>query len=549
MKFRLIKPLICVGLALILPACTAKNIRLENSNSLVVNKFGVLCNPKGPIKFDKRKVTCKAQDGNPGYVSNEALSVLVEADLQDAAKYARENNSEKIKLLVYIHGGLNKVNDSLENNEKLKLDITSDKEHWYYPRFLVWPSDGFTNYFEHVLNVSGGRYTENVLRGLFGGAATLISDSLQAIVNIPRSWYTQAVNVKDHAWGLNDSRYQDSRNAMPSVVRVSHAWRQARDNYCRYANAERDQTNCLADQYIEDAPDVTQEPVRSDANQANIYWSSYERNSLNPLKNPRVVWERASALSRLTLGTLTHSEIGAASWRNMKRRATNVTSPTVVFDSRIRNRHSCYRDEQTCASGMQYFDELLRQINQSDERDRYELTLIGHSMGAFILNSLINSNLDNLVEHQILKNVVYMAAATSIEETIFTIRNLYHTYDTRGVDYEEWPEVSNLMLNRVAEISEMMFWGLVPSGSLLVWVDEVYERPNHPAGRTVGAEVNVFAALPYIERQLGPYYTNKITFKPFDKTRGSPVKHGEFNDGEFWHPQFWRLGDTPATVD
>lgn len=542
MKIDLTRICVCLVLVLLLPACTSKALRLENSNSLLVNKFGVLCNPKGPIAFDRRKVICKSQDGNQAYISSNELSSLIKADLLDAERYAEQNESDKVKLLVYIHGGLNKVTDSLTNNEPLKSAITTDNEHWYYPRFLVWPSDGLTNYSEHALNISGGRYTENVLRGLFGGATTLISDSLQAIVNIPRSWFTQAVNMKDHAWGLSDSRYQGSSNAIPSPFGVSHAWVQARENYCLYADMNSDETDCREGGYVDRAQDITTISDKFDDNQANIYWSSYERNSRNPLKNPKIVWERVSALSRLTVGSLTHSEVGAASWRNMKRRAANVTSPTVIFDSRIKERHPCSRNGQTCASGMQYFDELLSQINGSTDPGRYELTLIGHSMGAFILNSLISSNLDNLVEHQIVKDVVYMAAATTIQDTVQTIRNLYHAYEARGIDFAEWPQVSNLMLNRVAEISELMFYGLVPSGSLLVWVDEVYERPSHPTERTVGSEVNVYAALPYIERQLGSYYTNKITFKAFDRTRGSqPAKHGDFNDGKFWHPEFWRL--------
>ncbi len=542
MKKTLTKYFGCLFLVLMLPACTTTDLRLEKSNSLLVNKFGVLCNPKGPITFDRRKVTCKSQDGNHAYVASEELATLVKADLLDAERYAVQNGSDKIKLLVYIHGGLNKVTESLKNNEPLKSEITSDNEHWYYPRFLVWPSDGLTNYSEHALNVSGGRYTENVVRGLFDGVATLVSESIQAIVNIPRSWFTQAVNVKDHAWGLNDNRYKDTSTDIPTPFHVSHAWVQARENYCRYANKDSSENDCLAGGYIDKGQYEKPLEDNYEANQANIYWSSYERNSSNPLKNPKLVWERASALSRLTFGALTHSEIGAASWRNMKRRAKNVTSPTVIFDRRINERHSCSRNDRNCASGMQYFEEMLSQINSDENPQRYELTLIGHSMGAFILNSMINSNLDNLVENQIVKDVVYMAAASNIQDTVQTIYNLYHTYETSNIEPSAWPNVSNLMLNRVAEISELMFYGLVPSGSLLVWVDEVYERTSHPTERTFGSEVNVYAALPYIERQLGKYYSNKLTFKAFDRTRGSqPAKHGEFNDGKFWHPAFWRL--------
>lgn len=523
---------------MLLSACTSRNVRLEDGNSLLVNKFGVLCNPRGPIAIDGRKVTCRSEDGNNPYVATDELAALVKADLLEAEGFAEQNNDDKVKILIYIHGGLNKVTESIASNEPLKTQITTDDKHWYFPRFLVWPSDGVTNYAEHAFNISGGRYTENVIRGVLGGSATLLSDSLQGIVNVPRSWFLQSVNAKDVAWGLSDNRYQDSIYSIPSVFRVSHAWVQARDNYCRYVDKFSDRSDCREDGYIERSRSTTQATVLTDRKRAKVYWSSFERDSLNP----RFIWNRVSAISRLTLGSLTHSEIGSASWRNMKRRAANIASPTVLFDSRIRDRHSCSREGKTCASAMQYFEELLSQINEDDNPERYELTLIGHSMGAFILNSLINSNIDKLVENQLVKNVVYMAAAASIQDTVQTIRNLYQGFDSQGVEFAQWPEVSNLMLNRVAEVSELMFFGLVPGGSLLVWVDEVYERPTHPVERTMGAEVNVYAALPYIERQLGPYYTDKITFKAFDREPGStPAQHGQFNDGEFWHPAFWQL--------
>lgn len=165
-------------------------------------------------------------------------------------------------------------------------------------------------------------------------------------------------------------------------------------------------------------------------------------------------------------------------------------------------------------------------------------------MGAFVLNDLINTNVEMLARHRVLQNVVYMAAATSIKQSVDAIYNLYNTYSRNGVNEQDWPRVNNLMLNRVAEVNERMFWGLVPSGSLLTWIDDVYERPTHPTERTFGSEVNVYAALPSIKKSLGVFYTEKITFKSFDRKPGSnPEKHGEFNDGQFWKPAYWRIGE------
>jgi len=75
-------------------------------------------------------------------------------------------------------------------------------------------------------------------------------------------------------------------------------------------------------------------------------------------------------------------------------------------------------------------------------------------------------------------------------------------------------------------------------------IDDVYERPTHPTERLIGSEVNAFAALPSIKKSLGSFYTEKITYKSFDRKPGTtPEKHGQFNYGQFWKPAFCRIGE------
>lgn len=536
-------------------ACTTKGILLDEGNSLLVNKFGVLCSPSIAINYDRRKVVCTSNAGS-AYVADGDLTELVKNDLMAATELAVKNQSAKTRLLIYIHGGLNKVEESVKQNLTLAQLIENDASDWSYPRFLVWPSDGPSNYFEHALNISGGRYSENLIRGFFGGTATMFADFLEAIVDVPRSWYGQGVNLKDTLWGLNDSNYEGTGNNEskgfkegtgnnhPSLFGVSNAWVQAYQNFCSIGN----QTGKHCRGFVQDKRVTSDKSDSYVLNGANLYWSSYERDSANPIRNPRLLWNRAAGLSRISIGALAHGEIGAASWRNMKRRATNISSPTVLFDDRIKKRHSCNNDGNRCVTGAGYFSEILRQIDQDPNPSRFEITLIGHSMGAFVLNDLVNANVDLLARHRVLQDVVYMAAATSIKQSVDTMYNLYNTFSRYGVSEKDWPRVSNLMLNRLAEIGELMFSGLVPSGSLLTWIDDVYERPTHPTERTFGSEVNVYAALPSIRKTLGPYYTEKITFKSFDRKPGStPEKHGEFNDGQFWKPSFWRIGEESDT--
>jgi len=519
-------------------ACTSNPILLDQGNNLLVNKFGVLCNPSTAVKFNRRKVVCTSHN-NDAYVVDSDLVNIVKSDLKAATDLATEKSSKKTRLLIYVHGGLNAVEKSIERNKKLAHNIMADEYYWSYPRFLVWPSDGSTNYFEHALNISGGRYSENLIRGIFGGVATLVSDFLEAIVDVPRSWYAQGVNFKDTFWGLNEKKYQHSNVVGTSLFSVSHAWEQAYLNFCNVAS----QSNSECKGFVQDDRVDDGSSNVGSLKGANLYWSSYQRASKNPLKNPRLIWDRLSGLSRISVGALAHGEIGAASWRNMKRRAANITSPTVIFDRRILQRHSCSKGGNSCVAGVGYFSELLRQINLDEDPMRFEITLIGHSMGAFVLNDLINSNLDLLAKHRLLKDVVYMAAATSIKQSVETIYNLYDTYSQHEVSENDWPRVSNLMLNRVAEVGELMFYGFVPSGSLLTWIDDVYERPAHPTERTFGSEINIYAALPSIKKSLGVFYTEKITFKSFDRHPGfKPQQHSEFNDGKFWKPTYWRIG-------
>jgi len=111
----------------------------------------------------------------------------------------------------------------------------------------------------------------------------------------------------------------------------------------------------------------------------------------------------------------------------------------------------------------------------------------------------------------------------------------------------------NLTLNRVAEISEVHALATIPTGSLLVSIDQHHDDPEHPLDRTIGSEVNVLSSLKVILEVLEDA-GGDIVFKAFDRADGKlPMKHGDFGKLPFWRPSTWKLdesqsGGTPFPV-
>ena len=120
---------------------------------------------------------------------------------------------------------------------------------------------------------------------------------------------------------------------------------------------------------------------------------------------------------------------------------------------------------------------------------------------------------------------------------------------------------------------------LIPQGSLLAWIDDIYEEPSHLGGRTLGTWLNVAAALdcrrndheqaadascdPLFPPALliaegdakSPHST--LHFVRFGACADGPLYHGDFANGvggdgvpfHYWDPQVWRLGGPSGCME
>jgi len=438
-----------------------------------------------------------------------------------------------VRLLVHVHGGLNGFEDTRKRMELVPL-IMNETNDWYYPVFMVWPSGFFETYGEHLFRIRQG-HKVNVFYGALTSPIVFTGDLLEALVVAPRHWIYQLDNMKQRAISMG---------VLPDAL-LSTSWR------------------------------VEDEMVDALTN-APIYQSKYLYELREKLG--RATADALQSPVRATVGTLVQSTISQEAWRNMNRRTSTLFYPAAMFDMQNRERLNERIEAIQRRSGSEFFRVLLERIksqrtnNNNGVNYNYEVTFIGHSMGTMVLNKLFTEYRDPLIESHAVRNIVYMGAACSINQTANAIKplllavnknentntNTNAATNTSGVtntaDSGSAPAAAtvaaaspapappllrfyNLTLNRVAEISETSAWGFIPCGSLLDNIDDHLESPDTPLDRTMGSEVNILSSVE-VFKDVFDY----CQFKSFDRIPGClPAEHGDFHLCPFWRSTFWQI--------
>jgi hypothetical protein len=153
-------------------------------------------------------------------------------------------------------------------------------------------------------------------------------------------------------------------------------------------------------------------------------------------------------------------------------------------------------------------------------------------MGSIVINELVQEFPDLNY-----RDLVFLSGAASIRDTRSALSPLLSSRHGKTRFY-------NLMLHPMNEEREIHYKGAVPSGSLLVWIDEMLQQPDTVLDRTVGQWANMQfgrRAFPAEARQW-------MQLKVFDwtpqKTDGSVLvvtEHGDYNEPgvNFWERSFW----------
>ncbi|WP_162925825.1 hypothetical protein [Isoalcanivorax indicus] len=415
----------------------------------------------------------------------------------EAEQLSRKRGSDKIRVLFYVHGGLNSFQSTdrkIENGQA--LDIMIDDEHWHYPVYISWNSGPISTWAEHITRLREGNKT-NLGIGYSTAGVIFASDLLTSLGHLPATVYYQGSNEKDRL----ASAYKSSW--------LSGAWKNAQTRF-----AHDDGNHPAEALYYGEHSGLV----------ANL--SGYKTNRWR--RAGRGLVQTITFPVRYTVGSLWHSTFSSSSWDVMKRRTQTGFAPPSYFDGRW-------------PSGMPGSAVFPWLFSDHTPRSReYEITLVGHSMGTMFLNRALTEYQDEWLRTGVLKNIVYMAAAADIESSLAAIAPVIRL--SSSSDHDGQPvNFYNLTLNRVAEVSEVHVAGLIPTGSLLISIDQHHERPEHPLRRTMGSEVNVLSSIAIIDRAFRGAQGN-IVFKSFDREDGSsPRQHGDFGRIPFWRPTIWQL--------
>ncbi|MDB4985878.1 MAG: hypothetical protein JWN04_1056 [Myxococcaceae bacterium] len=422
------------------------------------------------------------------------------------------------KLLLYLHGGLNSVSSSTKDSPGLLEAMTKDN---YYPILVNWESGLASAYRSHLTRSATGRPSTWVHKAT--APATFLFDLVDVGVSTPRSWYRAA---SDSILSSVFAHKQHDRALMGDLP------------FCDSSRGEEAE----ADPRVQELSMVCRR---------NDEWPSN-----GDQFGKSALW-LALAPVRLVTTSIVYT-IGAAEWKNMTR------SAQLLFNTEDEFRVPPETQDFNQGALSALLDELVSRIDPAASQP-LEVTLVGHSMGAIVINEILNRYVSD--PRIVFDDVVYLGAASSTHDSLLAIVHYLHEHpDTR---------FHGVVLHPYAEDREREYATAVPDGSLLVWVDSMFQGASSFLGRTFGRWENLRPAVRLFHERSVQVDVGRMTADtrtalaasssapsqkrasmpgsvqlPLDQRvhfavmgfgDDSPQRHSDLNDLKFrfWCPQFW----------
>lgn len=420
------------------------------------------------------------------------IAALLDRLLQNAqegatACAARAGPGARRELLIHIHGGMNAAQDSL-SSAQAALDRMEADPQAPHPIFLTWPSGALSTYWDHLIAIRQGQRWPEAM-GVASAPLVLVSDVASSVAAAPVTLLYQ--------WLLD----------LRVAGKVAFDW-----------NLDR----ATADE----------EALWKVAQDAGYHVSrgSYSRGWLSQFGRFVSYW--LSQPPKIVFQILFLNGLGQGAWEVMLHRTRSMfhgpDEYALSSDQRGKPAELRAHVEDTKARLHAFFDRLALETCAADADGKpcWDITLVGHSMGAIVINEVLTTY-PNLP----IRNIVYMAPACSVRDA----QKIVVPYLRRHLDARFFL----LTLHPTAEADEkfsvLPWYDLVPRGSLLEWIDNWYTTPPSHADRTLGKWLNVIPAI-----HVFADVRERVFLKSF--TVGgepAPERHGDFNDFAFWKPSFW----------
>lgn len=450
------------------------------------------------------------------------------------------------KVAIIVHGGLADNKENLKTARDLAAQMRNDPNA-PYPIFINWQSNLYANLWAHLVRVRQGE--SKGFKHWFIAFPYLLGDLAKGIGRAPATWF-----------------YHYSNDVDRLRARFTNEQKPADATYCAL-RAEYD--SCLETKQDCQVFPISKGPFK------HRYAEGAKSSAKNSLTNLVPIRFYAPLIGqaagnrvygwlpvKLLVAPLLDG-LGTSAWDTMNRHVkvgfhndgVDGVEPDI---NELASTRRVWQPQEGYGGIARFMRRLEKEINETSckpgQREAggncltWQLDLIGHSMGAIMANEILKE----FPDAPVFDNIVYLAAASSVRD-----------YEQSVLPYLEDhgdTKMYHLMLHDFAEIREESFFGIPPSGSLLVWIDNFLSKPATNRDKTAGRYVNLLPALPATPREL----RDRIHVKAFGVGRvlrsSDPQEHGEFNNFigtlppedkaktpvtrkeglKFWEETFWK---------
>lgn len=535
-------PLIAVILFLTIGCSTLPGLKTEHV--VMVNRTGDLIDPRANIGKPEEanhllfKPYKKLANTDDPELDRKAVDDYFTSLFTSLKQTPVRTGGTRKRILLYVHGGLNTAQASVERVVKYTSKIQEDGT---YPIFVNWDSSLTSSYRDHLVYLRQGRRADDWCCGAFKefGPEYKYSDYARYTANgfgIMASVVTTPLYFAfDLARGT--LRLPVDLYGVYADLFSSH-WRSTRVTDAPPKDPWPD-GNCKNDARVGMTP-------RTDILLCEVLHPSAEHapypfiQGLNMRSWPESVWQVtrmvASAPVHLASGLIVDMA-GTGSWSSMHRRTT------MMFN---RDQDLWEHNPHVSPSGgvAQFMTKLRTFLESNGGKDKWEVVLIGHSMGTIVATEMIRHYGHPLTispGEPLFDEIVFMAAACSLRDYLDTIPPYLNEYKTT--------RMYHLMLHDQAESTEQALWGAALPGSLLVWLDGFFTRPDSALDLVAGRYQN----LSRVMHLHGSNLRERISVKVFNfgdtVKETNPQTHGDFGNFPFWKDAFWEAtGPSPFSL-